>query len=250
MPGVRGQDRGDPAGCSASVPRRPARRDADPAPNPHVDELVYIILARKTREDAYQATFDALKARLARWDQLLGAPREVVSGLVHSGGLSGKKTASLYGALGKLRDTFGSCTLEPVRDWADDQLERFLCSLPEISRKSAYCIMMYALGRRVFPVDTHVGRVLSRLGPYRELGLSLTGLDHMKLCACAPAGIRRAEVGPGGQREGAHAVGERGGGRSCRLSSCGELRRVTLKVKVPSYREGARGWDAGPSDRG
>jgi hypothetical protein len=26
----------------------------------------------------------------------------------------------------------------------------------------------------------------------------------------APAGIRRAAVGPGGQEEGAHAVGERG----------------------------------------
>ena len=63
-------------------------------------------------------------------------------------------------------------TLEPALSWQDDQLERFLCSLPEISRKSAYCIMMYALGRAVFPVDTHVGRVLSRLHPYRELGLS------------------------------------------------------------------------------
>jgi DNA (cytosine-5)-methyltransferase 1 len=148
-----------------------------------VDELVYIILARKTREDAYQATFAALKSTFPRWDQLLEAPREVVTGLVHSGGLSGKKTASLYGALGKLRDTFGTCTLEPVRERNDDQLEQFLCSLPEISRKSAYCIMMYSLGRRVFPVDTHVGRVLARLGPYRELGLSLAGLDHKGLQA-------------------------------------------------------------------
>src|SRR5262245_1879001 len=94
-----------------------------------VDELVYIILARKTREDAYQATFQALKAQFARWDALLDAPREVISKLVHSGGLSSKKTTSLYGALGKLRDTFGSCTLEPARKWPDDQLERFLCSL-------------------------------------------------------------------------------------------------------------------------
>jgi DNA (cytosine-5)-methyltransferase 1 len=148
-----------------------------------VDELVYIILARKTREGAYQATFAALKAEFARWDDLLDAPREVVSHLVHSGGLSGKKTMSLYGALGKLQDTFGSCTLEAAREWPDDQLERFLCSLPEISRKSAYCIMMYALGRHVFPVDTHVGRVLSRIGPYRELGLTLVGLDHKKLQA-------------------------------------------------------------------
>src|SRR4051794_35569106 len=41
--------------------------------------------------------------------------------------------------------------------------------------------MMYSFGRRVFPADTHVGRVLSRIAPYRELGLSLDGLDHKKL---------------------------------------------------------------------
>jgi DNA (cytosine-5)-methyltransferase 1 len=151
--------------------------------NDPVDELVYIILARKTREDAYQQAFYALKAKFARWDDLLDAPREVVTGLVHSGGLSGKKTLSLYGALGALRETFGLCTLEPVRSWDDNRLECFLCSLPEISRKSAYCIMMYSLGRQVFPVDTHVGRVLARLGPYRELGLSLAGLDHKRLQA-------------------------------------------------------------------
>jgi DNA (cytosine-5)-methyltransferase 1 len=148
-----------------------------------VDELVYIILARKTREDAYQRTFDALKARFSRWDQLLETPRDVVTALVHSGGLSGRKTTSLYGALAVLRDTFGSCTLDPARGWSDDHLEQFLCSLPEISRKSAYCIMMYAFGRQVLPVDTHVGRVLLRLAPYRELGLTLAGLDHKQLQA-------------------------------------------------------------------
>src|SRR5712671_579010 len=41
--------------------------------------------------------------------------------------------------------------------------------------------MMYSFGRQVFPADTHVGRVFSRLGPYRELGLSLEGRDHKKL---------------------------------------------------------------------
>ena len=52
--------------------------------NDPVDELVYIILARKTREDAYQAAYTALKARFASWDELLDAPRDVVTTLVHS----------------------------------------------------------------------------------------------------------------------------------------------------------------------
>jgi DNA (cytosine-5)-methyltransferase 1 len=145
------------------------------------DELVYIILARHTREGAYQKAFDVLKERFPAWDDLLNTPRSQVEKLVYSGGLSGKKTTALYAALGKLRETFGRCTLEPARDWTDEQLERFLCSLPEIQRKSAYCIMMYSFGRKVFPADTHVGRVLSRLGPYQELALCLQGLDHKKL---------------------------------------------------------------------
>ncbi len=43
--------------------------------------------------------------------------------------------------------------------------------------------MMYAFGRQVFPADTHVGRVLSRLEPFHELGLVLDGLDHKQLQA-------------------------------------------------------------------
>ena len=142
---------------------------------------MYIILARKTREGAYQDTYKKLKHAFPSWDRLLSAPRPRVEKLVYSGGLAAKKTDSLFGALGRLKETFGTCTLGPASDWPDAELSRFLCSLPEIEKKSAYCIMMYSFDREVFPVDTHVGRVLTRLGPYRELGLSLEGLDHKQL---------------------------------------------------------------------
>ena len=146
-----------------------------------IDELVYIILARKTREGAYQETYEKLKRAFPSWDLLLSAHRRRVEKLIYSGGLAAKKTDSLFGALARLKETFGTCTLDPVSDWSDAELCQFLCSLPEIEKKSAYCIMMYSLDRQVFPVDTHVGRVLTRLGLYRELGLDLEGLDHKQL---------------------------------------------------------------------
>jgi DNA (cytosine-5)-methyltransferase 1 len=146
-----------------------------------VDELVYIILSRKTREEAYQRAYDVLRARFPRWDDLLDATPEEVEALLSSGGLGEKKTSSLFGALRAVRERFGSCTMEPARNWTDEALEEFLVSLPELSRKSAYCVMMYAFGRQVLPVDTHVGRVLSRLDLYRDLGLRLEGLDHKQL---------------------------------------------------------------------
>jgi len=39
-----------------------------------------------------------------------------------------------------------------------------LLSLPGVGRKTARCILMYSLGREVFPVDTHCWRVAIRLG--------------------------------------------------------------------------------------
>ena len=146
-----------------------------------VDELVYIIMSRKTPEKAYQSAFIALKNAFPRWDMLLDSPRDKVEDLVYSGGLAGKKTDTLYLALGALRDRFGTCTLEPAREWPGEKLAEFLCSLPEIQKKSAYCVMMYSMGREVFPVDAHVGRCLKRLGPYRELGLDMSKMDHKKL---------------------------------------------------------------------
>ena len=101
----------------------------------------------------------------------------------HSETTSAKKTLALRAALRKLQQTFRRCTVKPARAWYDEKLEEFLCELPEIERKSAFCIMLYSFSRQVFPADTHVGRVLSRLGPYRELGLSLEGLDHSNCSA-------------------------------------------------------------------
>jgi len=162
-----------------------------------VDELVYIILSCKAREGSFQDTFRALKARFDPWDELLEADDAEIARLI-PGGLAERKVRSLRRALGQLKERFGHCTLEPARSWSEIELETFLCSLPEVSRKSAYCVMLFSFDRQVFPVDTHVGRVLARLGPYRQLGLELEELDHKKRQAIL------ADLVPSNLRHGLH----------------------------------------------
>src|SRR4051812_22010270 len=53
-----------------------------------VDELAYIILSRKTCEDAYRKAFAALKGRFSSTDNLLAARRSTVHRLVSSYWLS------------------------------------------------------------------------------------------------------------------------------------------------------------------
>lgn len=151
-----------------------------------VDELIYIILSRKTREDAYSDAFSRLKRAFKSWDDLLGSPPERVNELIFSSGLSGKKTLGILRALEILTETFGSCTMEPAKAWPPERLFEFLCSLPEVGPKSAYCIMLFAFDLAEFPVDTHVGRCLSRISPFSGLGLDIRGFGHKKLQRILP----------------------------------------------------------------
>lgn len=143
-----------------------------------VDELVYIILSRRTREGAYQSAFGALKEKYASWEDLAAASGEEIESTINFSGLGRRKAQSLKLALGSLIDRFGECTLEPTTEWDDDATRDFLCTLPEVGPKSAACVMMCSLDRPAFPVDAHVGRVLERLGLFRRVGIDLAGRDH------------------------------------------------------------------------
>lgn len=143
-----------------------------------VDELVYIILARRTREGAYQAAYCALERGYPSWEELAAAPSDEIVEVLRFSGLARRKAHSLKLALGTLVDRFGRCTLEPTRSWTDDETMAFLCSLPEIGLKSAACVMICSLDRPAFAVDAHVGRVLERMQVFRTVGIELAGMDH------------------------------------------------------------------------
>jgi endonuclease III len=78
--------------------------------------------------------------------------------------LSRQKALWIKSSLTAIYKRFGTLSLDSASTWTDTDLEQFLCSLPGISLKSAKCIMMYSMGRKVLPVDTHVRRVATRIG--------------------------------------------------------------------------------------
>lgn len=143
-----------------------------------VDELVYIILARRTREAAYQSAYQALKARYEIWEDLSRAPLAEIEEIIRPSGLASRKAQSLKFAIGQLIDRFGVCTLQPTTGWSDEEVLSFLCELPEIGPKSAACVMVCSLDRPAFAVDAHVGRVLERIGVFSRVGIELVGTDH------------------------------------------------------------------------
>ncbi len=139
-----------------------------------LSEIVYIMLSLNTRERVYQRLFSDLRREFPRWLDVLDASDSDLEAVLRPGGLQGQRAGHIKRLLGRVRDDNlargvgpalgGDLTLEYLREERDDQAESFLLSLPGIGRKSAYCVMAYALERPRFAVDTHVERIFRRLG--------------------------------------------------------------------------------------
>lgn len=128
------------------------------------DELIFIILSAQTESYSYHQTWSALCRRFPTRKALSNARISQIAATIKEGGLAQKKARQIRGAIQKIIQDAGMLSLSFLKKWGDADVEKYLISLPGIGVKSARCIMMYSLGRQVFPVDTHVWRVSRRLG--------------------------------------------------------------------------------------
>ena len=79
-------------------------------------------------------------------------------------GSSARREKRIKGILRELQAYRGDFDLGFLSERPDDRLYHWLLSLPHVGPKIAHCVMLYSLGRDVLPVDTHVHRILKRLG--------------------------------------------------------------------------------------
>jgi endonuclease-3 len=142
-----------------------------PVNNPHghpIAELVRTILSQNTNDRNRDVAYERLRAALPTWVDVRDAPVEEVEEAIRPGGLAPSKAPRIQQVLREL-PTDGD---EPTLDWlaeADrDEAIDFMVSLPGVGRKTAACVMIFALGRPEIPVDTHVYRVGGRLGLFPE----------------------------------------------------------------------------------
>lgn len=133
-------------------------------PENPMDDLVYVILSNKTAPKIAAANYKRVKEHFPSWNRLLTSDPEVLRRLIEPGGLSGVKACQIRAAISKIAHDFGSATLDELQSKSANESEKYLCSLPGVSKKVAKCILMYTLGAQVLPVDVHVYRVTKRLG--------------------------------------------------------------------------------------
>jgi endonuclease-3 len=133
-------------------------------PDP-VSQFVGSILGSLTRDEVSLNVFERLITRFPTWDAIADAPEADIESLVWNVKYPEKKAVYLKRALRIIRASSGEINLDFLADWDAEQALCWLERIDGIGRKtSAATLNFSSLRMRTFVVDTHVLRVLRRLG--------------------------------------------------------------------------------------
>lgn len=136
-----------------------------------IDELVLTVLSQNTNDRNRDVAYERLRDRFPSWEAVRAAPVEEIVEAIRPGGLAVTKAPRIQKILDAISES-GSMDLSWMADCPLDEARDYLCDLPGVGRKTAACVLLFSYGRHDVPVDTHVHRVGTRLGLFRE-GASL-----------------------------------------------------------------------------
>ncbi|HYE74934.1 MAG TPA: endonuclease III [Blastocatellia bacterium] len=128
-----------------------------------LDELIATILSQSTSDVNSHRAFQSLKQKYQQWESVQRARLSSIALAIKSGGLANVKSVVIKNVLNEIKLRLGSFDLSFLRKVAVSEAMRFLTSLKGVGPKTARCVLLFACERPVFPMDTHIFRILRRL---------------------------------------------------------------------------------------
>lgn len=126
--------------------------------------LINIILSQATSDANSHRTFRNLKAAFADWDAVLAAETSAIADAIRLGGLANQKARVIKNLLAQIKETHGKLSLKFLEKMPDDAARDFLTKFRGVGPKTVACTLLFAVHKEVFPLDTHIFRILKRMG--------------------------------------------------------------------------------------
>jgi endonuclease III len=129
-----------------------------------LDVLIGTMLSQNTTDKTSFKAFMNIKNDIGSWEAVLQAPTAKLKKAVRVCGLAEQKSANIKKLLKTIKKEKGKLSLNYLKKLGDDEIYSELLRHKGIGYKTIACVMAFSLGRDVFPVDTHVHRLVNRLG--------------------------------------------------------------------------------------
>lgn len=138
---------------------RVLRESGDP-----ISELIGTILSQNTSDVNTARSMARLREEFPTWEEVSEAPVEDVVDAIRSGGLANRKAPRIQAVINTVVERRGDTDLRFLAELPLAEAQEWLTSMHGVGPKTAACVLLFSLGRPAMPVDTHVHRVMLRLG--------------------------------------------------------------------------------------
>jgi endonuclease III len=129
-----------------------------------VDMIIATILSQNTNDRNSYKAFLNLKTKYITWYELLKVRRATIENEIRVAGLGFQKSSAIKNFIAEIYKERNSISLEHIEKLDDNLAIQELTKYKGVGVKTASCVLLFAEGRNVCPVDTHVHRTVNRIG--------------------------------------------------------------------------------------
>ncbi len=148
---------------------------------PPLDEVVFTILSQNTTDTNRDRAWASLWSRFDSWEEIAAARVDQIAAAIKVGGLHKVKAKRIKELLRQVGRDRGGLDLDDLEKLDADAARSELKRYKGVGEKSINCILLFSLGLPAFPVDTHVHRILRRLGIIETRDLGKANRDVQRL---------------------------------------------------------------------
>ena len=129
-----------------------------------VDMIIATILSQNTNDNNSYKAFQNLKKRYKSWNELLKVRRTTIEKEIRVAGLGFQKSTAIKNFVKEIYNERNEITLKHIEEMDSISAIVELTKYKGVGVKTASCVLLFAEGRNVCPVDTHVHRTVNRIG--------------------------------------------------------------------------------------
>jgi len=129
-----------------------------------VDMIIATILSQNTNDNNSYKAFQNLKEKYKTWEEILKVRRTTIEKEIRVAGLGFQKSTAIKNFIKEIYRERKEITLSHIETMDDNSAITELTKYKGIGVKTASCVLLFAEGRNICPVDTHVHRTVNRIG--------------------------------------------------------------------------------------
>jgi endonuclease III len=138
-------------------------QDIKPRRNNILDVLIATKLSQNTNDKLSYKAYKNLKNKYPEYSDLARANAKDIKNQIGVCGLGNKKSEEIKSLLNKIFSDYNTYDLSFIKKWSSEKIYDTFLRYKGIGIKTISCVLAFALNRPVFPVDTHIHRILNRL---------------------------------------------------------------------------------------